>query len=452
MSKSVLSRTVQPYLDHPLIKNKDASDFERLDDNHLNEIIRSVDLILRGLRENYYTGQKTPRRLHAGHFSSTILISRGWSFLDTAHATNYVDSIIESVYKDTKTTNRQNVVNNIRTSIIPKLEGDGLLELDSSQKTVTTVMPYPVSSKLFVQKRLIDNPYLYRQQINHFGILGKVQYFPELTSTLKEASENPDYFDRDFEALSEIDVIRNRNIKGREFTLAKAYLLDKETSYDIWKTVLETGDQVRLGLKELMEYLGKLGGFASQSELSIMTTWNMRTVNRLIRRVDNMGLAQRSHTLNLEDALSRPIETKVSLNYHQLKSAEMMLTLCRSVPESSEILARLRTKKRLDEDELINEFDPGSVGKIRNALSHIGVITEQSLDEGIWEITPNKESEDFLLEIETIMAQSRRVLGENFEIRRTLEEFFKGVDDEKLEKTAKEVEKDFLDELGNGKM
>lgn len=448
MSKSGLPGIVQPYRKHPLIKNRNPSDFTSIDDEPLNKIIRSVDLILRGLRENYFKGQTTRTRLSAGQFSSSVMIARGWLFLDTAHATTDVDTIIERVYASTKTTKRSDAVRRVRAKTIPKLKSNGLLELDGSNKSVIEVMPYPISSKLFVLKEFVNNGRIFNEQINQFDILGKVQYFPELTSSLDADARNPQYFERDYTALSEIDVIRERAIRGIDYTLAKAYLLDNKRSYDIWATVLETGDHVRRGLKGLMELLGQLGGFASQSEISRMTNLNMRMVNRFIRRVDSLGLAQRSHTLELEDALSRPIETKIASNYHQLYNAETMLTLCRSVPESTEILARLEREKIIVEDSLIDEFDAGSVGKVRNSLLQIGVITEQSFDEdGLWEIAPNKESEDFLLEILTINADSRRVLGENIEINKTLEDYFKDVDDARLEKTVKDVEEEFLDEV-----
>lgn len=100
------------------------------------------------------------------------------------------------------------------------------------------------------------------------------------------------------------------------------------------------------------------------------------------------------------------------------------------------------------EDNLISEFDPISVGKVRHALSQIEVIMEQKLTDDIWEIAPNKEGEDFLLEITTIMAKSRRILGENIEVNKKLEDFFKDVDDTRLEMTTKQVEKDFLNEMG----
>jgi hypothetical protein len=406
-----------------------------------------VDLILRGLRENYFKGQKIVTRLDAGKFSSSILISRGWLFLDTAHATNDVDTIIGRIYASTKTTTRPNVVRNVRESTIPRLKKNGLLELDESDKTVIKVMPYPISSKLFVLKEFMNNERLFNQQINQFDILGKVQYFPALTSSLEMDAKNSQYFKRDYKALSEIDVIRDRAIKGNDYTLAKAYLLEKDTSYDIWTAVLETGEHVRKGLKELMELLGQLGGFASQSELSRMTNRNPRMVNRLIRRVDGMGLAQRSHTAGLEDALSRPIETKIPFNYHQLKYAESMLTLCRSVPEAPEILEKLRSEKRIEEDGLLNEFDPISVGMVRNHLLEIGVIIEQSLENDIWDIAPDNESVDLLSEVLTIVAHSRKVLGEDIEITKTLEDFFKDVDEGRLERIAKDVEKDFLDEI-----
>lgn len=447
MSESILPKIVKPYKEHPLIKNRDPSDFALIDDKDLNEIIRSVDLILRGLRENYFKGRTTRTRLDAGNFSSSILISRGWLFLDTAHATNDVDTIIERIHASTKTTTRPKVVRNVCESTIPRLKKNGLLELDKSDKTVIEVMPYPVSSKLFVLNEFVNNEVLFDQQINQFGILGKVQYFPELTSSLKTDAKNSQYFARDYDALSEIDVIRDRTIKGRDFTLAKAYLLDNKKSYDIWATVLETGDHVRKGLKELMELLGQLGGFASQSELNRMLNSNTRMVNRLIRRVDGIGLAQRSHTAEFEDALSRPIETRIPFNYHQLNNAETMLTLCRSVPEAAEILEKLRKEQRIEEDRLLNEFDPISVGKVRNYLSEIGVITEESLENDLWEIAPDKESIEFLSEVLTIVANSREVLGEDIEINRKLEDFFKNKDDDSLKKTFKDVEKDFLEEM-----
>ena len=163
MSKNELPRIVQPYRKHPLIKDRNPSDFVSIDDKPLNKIIRSVDLILRGLRENYFKGQTTRTRLSAGQFSSSILISRGWLFLDTAHATNDVDTIIERIYKSTKTTTRPNVVRNVRESTIPRLKKNGLLELDESDKTVVKVMPYPISSKLFVLKEFMDNKLLFNK-------------------------------------------------------------------------------------------------------------------------------------------------------------------------------------------------------------------------------------------------------------------------------------------------
>ncbi len=447
MSKSELPGIVKPYREHPLIKDRNPSDFASVDDESLNEIIRSVGLILRGLRENYFKGQTTRTRLSAGQFSSSIMIARGWLFLDTAHSTSDVATIIERVYASTKTTKRPDVVRNVRKKTIPRLTGNRLLELDESDKSVIEVMPYPISSKLFVLKEFMNNKVLFNQQINQFDILGKVQYFPELTSSLETDTKNSQYFKRDYKALSEIDVIRDRAIKGNDYTLAKAYLLDKDTSYDIWTAVLETGDHVRKGLKELMELLGQLGGFASQSELNRMLNSNTRMVNRLIRRVDSIGLAQRSHTAEFEDALSRPIDTRIPFNYHQLNNAETMLTLCRSVPEAAEMLEKLRKEQRIEEDGLLNEFDPISVGKVRNYLSKIGVITEKGIESDLWEIAPDKESIEFLSEVLTIVANSRKVLGEDIEINRKLEDFFKNKDENSLEKTFKDLEKDVLEEI-----
>ncbi|MEA1894800.1 MAG: hypothetical protein U9N36_06315 [Euryarchaeota archaeon] len=163
--------------------------------------------------------------------------------------------------------------------------------------------------------------------------------------------------------------------------------------------------------------------------------------------MDSIGLAQRSHTAEFEDALSRPIDTRIPFNYHQLTNAETMLTLCRSVPEASEMLEKIRSEPRIEEDSLLNEFDPISVGKVRNYLSEIGVITEKGLEKDVWEIAPDKESIEFLSEVLTIVANSRKVLGEDIEINRKLEDYFKDVDTDSIEKTLGDVEKDVLEEI-----
>ena len=435
-------RILGPYLSHPLVERANPNDLTQIDDDDLNEVIRSVDLILRALKENYHGVQS---RLNAGNFSSSVLISRGWLFLDNAHSTHDVEAITDRICAYSETTSRKNIIRNVRESTIPRLKKDGLIELDEGNTKVKLVMPYAISSKIFVMKELLSGRRLYKEQINQFNIMGQAQYFPIPTAELKSKATVRDNFGRDYDALTEIDAIRGRYIKGVEYTLAKAYLLNKK-SIDIWRTVLETSDPVRMGFKELMEIVGHLGGFASQSEIARMTDRNMRIVNRLIRRADSLGIAQRSSTLDLEDALSRPLETKITFNYHQLDNAQSILTLCRSVPEATNIIHRLQTEKVVNEGTIINEFDAISVGRVRNALIKIGILLEDTEDQ--WELAPNKEADDFLLEVLSLSGNSRRILGDEIDINHKLAEYFKEVDDSKLQRVKEEAEKDYLDELG----
>ena len=107
-----LQKLLGPYLDNDLIKDANQRTISRLSDPHLDEITRSVDLIIRGLRRNRISDKPTKR--NAGNFSSSIMISRGWLFLDYAHFTSDVNGIVEKVYTNTATGDRTRIIKDIK--------------------------------------------------------------------------------------------------------------------------------------------------------------------------------------------------------------------------------------------------------------------------------------------------------------------------------------------------
>jgi hypothetical protein len=449
MQKPPISDRIKPYLDDPLVNKIRNNDLAELDSPILNEMIASVDLNLRGLKDIYDDGNTNSAR-HAGHFSSTIMISRGWEFLDHAHSTANVDIIVDRICKNSTTTSTANVYKNIRDKVIPRLINDGSLELSEDYRFVESVMPYPVSSKYHVLKNVLQNSVLLNQQLNQFTIPSRVQYFPQITESLFDRSMRKDFFDRDYNALVSIDVIRPRVIKNRDYTLAKAYFCDDKQIFR-WQSVLETSDPIRLGFKELLEAQGEYGGFISQTEIVQMLTTNPRIASRLIRHADQMGLAERTHTLYFEDALSRQISgTKLVLNFHQLKNVGTVLTLCRSIPDAVKMLKSLRVNNEINEIDLISEFDPVDVSKLRNTLIDVGCISKDNCDrDEIWTIVPNKEVEDCLLEIETLLVQSRRITEEGSNINR-LDEFFpKDVNDDDIRRELEKIDSEFIDGVGH---
>jgi hypothetical protein len=300
------------------------------------------------------------------------------------------------------------------------------------------------------QEHVLQNPILLNQQINQFTIPSRVQYFPQITDSLLDRSQRPEFFTRDYNALVSIDVIRSRVINNRDYTLAKAYLCDDKQLFR-WKSVLETSDPIRLGFKELLEAQGEYGGFISQTEIVEMLSMNPRKASRLIRHADQMGLAEHTHTLYFEDALSRQISgTKLVLNFHQLKTVGTLLTLGRSIPDAVSIFKLLRVNNEVNEIDLISEFDPIDVGKLRNTLVDVGCISKENCErDEIWAIVPNKEVKDCLLEIETLLVQSRRITEDGSNINR-LDEFFpKDVTDDDIRRELEKIDKDLIDDVGH---
>ena len=195
----MLPEIVRPYLDHPMVESKNKSDLYVLDEKELNNVIRAEDQIIRGVREYYLDSEIQTKRLNPGQFSSSILIARGLAFLDIAHSNKNVMDICNEVWKITPTTTKRSSFNqNIKNSIIPRLEKNGLIEFNSDKQNVINCIPYPIGSKLFVQKNLLEIPKLYQEQINHFDIIRNIQDFPELTIELQSNSSHPQSFERDF--------------------------------------------------------------------------------------------------------------------------------------------------------------------------------------------------------------------------------------------------------------
>ena len=192
---------INPYLNHPLVKNAHPSDLTLLDEKELNDVIKSVDLIFRGLKDYSHNPEIGVKRLHAGHFSSSVQIARAWSFLDFAHSIQNVETIIDKVYPVTSTSSKEVYLKNMRDSVLPRLNKNGLIQINTSSNKIIDVMPYPISSKLYVKKELLDKPTLFYQQINQFTILNNVQYFPELKNELQATASNPSFFLRDYNAL-----------------------------------------------------------------------------------------------------------------------------------------------------------------------------------------------------------------------------------------------------------
>jgi len=449
MPKPLISDRIRTYLDDPLVTKIKDNDLAQLDSPILNEMIASVDLNLRGLKDIYDDGNTNSAR-HAGHFSSTIMISRGWEFLDHAHSTMNVDIIVDRICKNSTTTSTPGIYKNVKDKVMPRLISDGSLELSEDGRFVKRVMPYPVSSKYHVLKHVLQNSYLINQQINQFTIPSRVQYFPQITGSLLDRSQKKEFFYRDYNALVSVDVIRPRVINNRDYTLAKAYLYDDKQLFR-WQSVLETSDPIRLGFKELLEAQGEYGGFISQSEIVEMLSTNPRIAGRLIRHADQMGLAEHTHTLYFEDALSRQITgTKLVLSFHQLKNVGTILTLCRSISDAVKILKSLRVNNEVNEIDLSSEFDPVDVGKLRNTLIDVGCISKEKWEKDeIWTIVPNKEVEDCLLEIETLLAKSRRITEDGSNINRLSNYFPKDIGDDDIRRELGKIDKEFIDDIGH---
>ncbi len=176
----------------------------------------------------------------------------------------------------------------------------------------------------------------------------------------------------------------------------------------------------------------------------------MRRVGQLMRHINDYGLAQRVQTLDLDDALSRPVAgTRLNASYQKLKNAESILILARSVDNAYDILYRVKKYQIFDEDALSAEFendDPNgsSVSRVRNSLQNIGVLIKNDEVDGVWNIAQNNESNEFLDDVLKVLANTRSNLGDNIEINKILEGRFPDNEDD-MKRSFKYIEMDLLD-------
>ncbi|VVB64920.1 Uncharacterised protein [uncultured archaeon] len=439
---------IKPYMGHPLVNNKEESDLELLDDTELNNIIRAEDQLIRSVRE-YYLDINNRGRLTPGNFSSSILNARGMTFLNVAYYKSNVPDICNAVWDITPTTAKRTSFNQtMKTSIIRRLDECGIIEFDSEKNNVLDFMPYPIGSKLFVQKNLREIPKLFEEQANHYNIVSHVQDIPWLTSEL-EANTPHQYqhnFFRDYSALVEIDAIRAQEVRGRNFTFSRSFLTG-EKSAATWLNVLEEAtDNIRTALKSLLEIQNVYGGFISKQEIMKATNWKERDVGQLMRYVDYLGIVKRAHTLDMKDALSRITSgTLLNLNYRELDNAEAILVLAREVPETIDIMNLLQKKKEVSEDDLIDEFNSIAVQQVKNSLEKIGLIKPGRFYDGIWELVPLMDNDRFITDVLTVCANSRQVLPSDYDITNQLADDYKKVDRDELHKKVEQMKLSFFD-------
>lgn len=434
----------KPYLDHPLVCDR-LDDLDVLDSKDLNNIIRVEDLMIRGVREYYLKYQNT-KRLSPGAFSSSILLARGLAFLDVAHHKNDVAKIWDDVWRITPTTAKRPAFNQKLAGTIQRLDDDKLIIFDSEKEYVESCIPYPIGSKLFVQKNLIENYTLLHQQEYHYRILGAVQDFPKRKSELANECSQQDKFNRDYDALSEVDIIREREVKGIPYAFATGFLAGEKSAATWMQLLSDASDGYRVALKELMELQGEYGGFISHQEAVVATRKNDREVSWIMRNVDDLGIAQMVRTLD-GNALSRITSgTLLNMNYRDLNNAQSILVLTRQVPESSEILNILKNKKELIEDDLTEKYGAMPVQRTIFKLEFAGLIRQRGINEGVWELTPQKGNERFIEDVLTVRARSRHVLSPDYDVTNLLEESFKNMDEEKFRRGTEQLKLDYFRE------
>jgi len=437
-----------PYLEHPLVKTK-LNQLDVLDSDQLNRIIRAEDMLIRGVRDFYLNPEKKDR-LTPGQFSSSILLARGLVVLDVVHYTSNISDIYNHVWKLTPTTAKRPSFNaNMKNSIIPRLVSGEFITLDPSGQQVLDYMPYPVASKLFVKNNLLEIPRLLQEQANHYGIIGSVQDFPKLRSELEANPPEPSTFRRDYNALNEIDIIREQEIRGRPYTFSTSFITGEKSKTTWLQLLSDASDSYRIALNALMELQGEYGGFISHQEIVAATGLKAREVNWLMRNVDNLGISQIVHTLDIGNALSRITSgTLLSMNYRDLNNAQSILVLTRQEPKSVNMLNILLSKRELVEDDLTDRYgDAIPVHKTINSLASIGLIRQKgTINEGIYELTPLKGNERFIEDVIAIAARSRHVTEPEFDITNLLNEQYKGMDEAKWRRGTEQLKLDFFKE------
>jgi len=100
--------------------------------------------------------------------------------------------------------------------------------------------------------------------------------------------------------------------------------------------------------------------------------------------------------------------------------------------------------------DLLSEFDQVDVGKLRNTLIDVGCVSKEKWErDDIWTIVPNKEVDDCLLEIETLLARSRRITEDGSNINRLSNYFPKDVGEDDIRRELQKIDKEFIDDIGH---
>ena len=446
-----MSSIFDPYLAHPLVKNIDPV-LQELNTNELNDVIFVEDLLISGVREKYLSGEEavgpTGRKLNPGAFSGSINIARALSCIDAAHTMKDISKYPAYVKKVTPTNSKPSAIKaSVMNKHIPNLENLGIITLDESKRYVSEVMPYPVSSKYYVLKKFLNNPMLYSQQVNQFDIMRAVMSFPENKKNIE--SEITDYskFDRDFYALYDYDIIRTESIGNTEYVFSKAYITKSKEALDTWRTILDSSNRTRQPLNELMNLLGDYSGFMSSSEIESATGYLPRHARRLMRLSDKIGISNLTHSLDMTDAISRPIPgSLLTRNYVEFNNAPSIMVLTRQEEFATDILNELINSNLISEDDLYDKYPSSTIQRVSNSLKAIGLLNIEELGNGNLKLAENKGSEDLIHEILTLSANSRRIISPDHSLNDSLKESLSKTSLEDIEKETKQMTLQFYQE------
>jgi hypothetical protein len=265
---------------------------------------------------------------------------------------------------------------------------------------------------------------------------------------LEESAPENTTFGRDYNALYEIDNIREQEIRNRLYTFSTSFLTGTK-SETVWLQLLsDASDNYRIALKSLMDLQGEYGGFISHQEIVSSTGLKARDAAWIMRNVNNLGIAQMVHTLDMGNALSRITSgTLLGMNYLELNNAQSILVLTRQVPEAVEMLNILQTKKELIEDDLIDKYGSAiPVHKTLNSLELIGLIRQRgAINEGIYELTPLRDNDRFISDILAIAAHSRHVTEPEYDISNMLEDQFANMDEDRFRRGSEQLKLDLFE-------
>ncbi len=90
---------------------------------------------------------------------------------------------------------------------------------------------------------------------------------------------------------------------------------------------------------------------------------------------------------------------------------------------------------------------PRTVAKTEHILTEVGILDKDNLRDGSWSLAKNKECEDFLFEVKTIAANSRRVL-EAKSTQKKLADYAKYLDDKAIDTDSKKLQEEYDKEFG----